>query len=68
MQSPIRVPNSSIVIIAGRRPWFFPVRVFHIKFVYLLCIYFHNSVSASEFRTLANLQHGTLEKKMHNET
>ena len=40
--SPTFVINSSIVIIAGRRPWFFPARVFHVKFMSPLCIYFHN--------------------------
>ncbi len=40
--SPTFVIISSVVIIAGRHPWFFPARVFHVKFVSPLCIYFHN--------------------------
>ena len=42
--SPAFVSNFSIVIIAGRRQWFFPVRVFHVKFVSPLCIYFYNNI------------------------
>lgn len=40
--SPAFVSNSSVVIIASRRPWFFSARVFHVKFMFPLYIYFHN--------------------------
>ena len=43
------VSNSSIVIIAGRRPWFFSAKVFHIKFVSPLCIYFINNLEVTKF-------------------
>jgi hypothetical protein len=45
--SPTFVINFSIVIIAGRCLWFFPARVFHVKFVSPLCIYFHNRTCVS---------------------
>ncbi len=48
---PMFVINSSIVIIVGRHPWFFHAWVFHIKFVSLLSIYFHNISLPNWFTT-----------------